>query len=343
MSTSRRAPSGRVTISDIAERAGVSIGAVSFALNGRKGVSEETRERVLRVADELGWAPSNAARSLAEAKTETFGLVLARDPHNLGVESFYMEFFAGLEIELSKRGYSLLLQVVPTVDDQLATLTTWRRTRRVDGVILTDLVDDDPRVAAMAGMPTVVVGDPSVAAGLTSVWTDDAASMREAVRHLAGLGHRRIGRVAGLTELTHTRIRDDAFTDEMAELGLEPSVFRTDYTPEAGARATRDALAASARPTALIYDNDVMAVAGLTVAMEAGMSVPADLSIVAWDDSVLCEHTFPKLTALSHDVVAFGSHVARRLFDVVEGAEPATFLDSTPQLRARGSSAAPTG
>ena len=102
MSTSRRAPSGRVTISDIAERAGVSIGAVSFALNGRKGVSDETRERVLRVADELGWAPSNAARALAEARTETFGLVLARDPHNLGVESFYMEFFAGLEIELSK-------------------------------------------------------------------------------------------------------------------------------------------------------------------------------------------------------------------------------------------------
>ena len=75
MSTSRRGATGRVTISDIAERAGVSIGAVSFALNGRKGVSEETRARVLRVADELGWAPSTAARSLAEAKTETFGLV----------------------------------------------------------------------------------------------------------------------------------------------------------------------------------------------------------------------------------------------------------------------------
>lgn len=340
MSTSRRT-SGRVTISDIAERAGVSIGAVSFALNGRKGVSEETRARVIRVADELGWAPSNAARSLAEAKTETFGIVLARDPHNLGVESFYMEFFAGLEIELSKRGYGLLLQVVPTPDDALATLRKWVRTRRVDGVVLTDLVRDDPRVALVAssGLPVVAVGDPSVAPGLTSVWTDDAAPMREAVRHLAELGHRRITRISGLDDLAHTRIRDDAFRDETARRGIESHVLATDYTPEQGARATREALTASERPTALVYDNDITAVAGLAVAMELGLRIPSDLSVVAWDDSVLCEHTFPKLTALSHDVVAFGSHVARRLFDVVAGAEPAAFLDSTPSLVIRASTA----
>ncbi|QNO37352.1 LacI family DNA-binding transcriptional regulator [Protaetiibacter sp. SSC-01] len=336
---SERRSGGRVTISDIAERAGVSIGAVSFALNGRKGVSDETRARILRVADELGWAPSTAARSLAEAKTETFGLVLARDPHNLGVESFYMEFFAGLEIELSKRGYSLLLQVVGSTDDALETLRKWHRTRRVDGVVLTDLTVDDPRAAfaAEAGLPAVVVGDPSVAGGLTSVWTDDAASMREAVRHLAGLGHRRIARVAGLEALAHTRIRDDAFLDETRALGIEPTVLRTDYTPVLGERVTREALAASEPPTAFIYDNDVMAVAGLTVAMELGLGVPSEVSIVAWDDSVLCEHTLPKLTALSHDVVAFGSHVARRLFDVVAGTTPAAFLDSAPALVIRGS------
>lgn len=76
---------GRVTISDIADRAGVSIGAVSFALNGRPGVSEETRARVLEVADEMGWAPSNAARALAEASSDTVGLVLARDPNTMAL------------------------------------------------------------------------------------------------------------------------------------------------------------------------------------------------------------------------------------------------------------------
>ncbi|MFT4285450.1 MAG: LacI family DNA-binding transcriptional regulator [Protaetiibacter sp.] len=340
MSTPRRS-GGRVTISDIAERAGVSIGAVSFALNGRKGVSEATRARILRVADELGWAPSTAARSLAEAKTETFGLVLARDPHTLGVESFYMEFFAGLEIELSKRGYSLLLQVVGTTDDALETLRKWHRTRRVDGVVLTDLTVHDQRAAfaASVGMPAVVVGDPGVGAGLTTVWTDDATPMREAVRHLAGLGHRRIAHVGGLAALAHTRIRDEAFADETTRLGVDAVQLSTDYTPEQGERVTREALTRADPPTAFVYDNDVMAVAGLTVAMELGLGVPTDVSMIAWDDSVLCEHTLPKLTALSHDVIAFGAHVARRLFDVVEGAEPTDFLDSSPALVIRGSTA----
>jgi DNA-binding LacI/PurR family transcriptional regulator len=339
-------PVRRVTINDIAARAGVSIGAVSFALNGRKGVSAATRERVLNVADELGWAPTSAARSLAEAKSNTFGLVLARDPRNLGVESFYMQFLSGLEIELSRRGYSLLLQVVPTPEEELETLTRWRNTRRVDGCWLVDVTVDDPRIALALkpnALPTVVVGDPSVAGGLTAVWTDDDASMREAVRHLAALGHRRIGRIAGFGQLIHTRIRNDAFVDETGKFDVEGVLLRTDYTPEAGARVTREALTSEHPPTALIYDNDIMAVAGLTVAMELGLRVPADLSIVAWDDSVLCEHTFPKLTALSHDVVGFGSHVARRLFDLIDGAVPASFLDSTPNLQARGSTGpAPT-
>lgn len=341
----RRSATGRVTISDIADRAGVSIGAVSFALNGRKGVSEETRERVIRVADELGWAPASAAKSLAGAKTETFGLVLARDARNLGVESFYMQFLAGMEAELAQRSYGLLLQVVPTVEEELNTIRKWRNARRVDGVVLVDVRVDDPRVDFLAHsdfIPTVVVGDPGVAGGLTNVWTDDAASMREAVQHLAALGHRRIARVSGLDYFAHTRIRDEAFVEEATLLGIEAEILRTDYAPESGARVTRQSLLSANRPTAFIYDNDVMAVAGLSVAMELGLSVPDDVSVIAWDDSVLCEHTFPKLTALSHDVVAFGEHVARRLFNVVGGAEVGSFLDSTPRLRVRGSTGRPT-
>ncbi len=340
MSPRQRPTDRRVTISDIAARAGVSIGAVSFALNGRKGVSDETRARVQRVADELGWAPSTAARSLAKDTTNTIGLVLARDPRTLGVESFYMRVIAGMETELARRGSGLLLQVVGSPADELTTLTGWHSTHRVDGVLFVDLADSDPRIPLAEGgrlPPAVVIGDPSVAGGLTSVWTDDATSMREAVEHLAQLGHRRIGRVAGLETFAHTRIRDVAFRDEMSRLRLEPRLVRTDYTLESGARETRAALRAADAPTALIYDNDLMAVAGLGVVMEMGLRVPDDVSIIAWDDSVLCEHTFPSLTALSHDVVAFGAHSVRRLFDVLDGANPGAFLDSTPRLVARGS------
>ncbi|WP_309066101.1 LacI family DNA-binding transcriptional regulator [Microbacterium sp.] len=334
------ASSRRVTVNDIAARAGVSIAAVSFALNGRKGVSEATRQRVLSVADELGWAPAQAARSLAGASNDVFGLVLARDPNNLGVESFYMQFLSGLEKELSMRSYGLLLQVVPSAEQELATIKKWRNARQVDGVILVDLQVDDPRVRLSrkpGALPAVVVGDPGVADGLTSVWTDDATSIREAVRHLAELGHRRIAYVSGIATLAHTRIRMAAFEDETVRLGAAGMIFGTDFTMQSGAQATREALELAEPPTAFIYDNDVMAVAGLTVATERGRSVPDDVSIIAWDDSVLCEHTLPRLTALSHDVIAFGAHVGRRLFDLVDGAEPGAFLDSTPQLRLRAS------
>lgn len=339
MSATKRG-SRRVTISDIAARSGVSIGAVSFALNGRKGVSEKTRQRVLEVADELGWAPASAARSLAGASADTIGMVLARDPANFGVESFYMRFLAGVESVLSEHSVGLLLQVVPSADREPATIDKWRKTRQVDGILLVDLTIDDPRVALSAqpgALPAVVVGDPSVASGLTSVWTDDATAMREAVAQLAQLGHRRIAHVCGLASLAHTRIRSEAFVAAMAERGLDAIVARTDYTMQAGADVTRDALQGPNPPTAFIYDNDVMAVAGLSVATELGVSVPDAVSMIAWDDSVLCEHTLPPLTALSHDIVAFGAHVARRLFDVIAGAEPAAFLDSTPTLHPRGS------
>ncbi|WP_255368526.1 LacI family DNA-binding transcriptional regulator [Agromyces sp. CF514] len=342
----RRDSQRRVTIKDIAERAGVSIGAVSFALNGRDGVSEATRERVRQVADELGWAPSTAARSLAVSSTETIGLVLARDPDTLGVETFYMRFIAGMESELAKRGYALLLQLVPTPEAGLAAIAKWRATRRVDGLLLVDLEPDDPRVSLLAdgdALPTVVVGDAEVAAGLTSVSTDDDLAMRRAVRFLAGLGHARIARVAGLGRFAHTAVREIAFLDETERLGVAASVARTDYLPESGRVATRALLESPDRPTAIIYDNDVMAVTGLSVAMELGMSVPGDVSIVAWDDSVLCEHTYPQLTALRRDVVGFGAHVVRRLLDLIDGAERGAYLDETPHLVVRGSTGpAPT-
>ncbi|GAA1989810.1 LacI family DNA-binding transcriptional regulator [Isoptericola halotolerans] len=330
----------RITIADIADRAGVSTGAVSYALNDRPGVSAATRERILAIAAEMGWQPSQAARSLSGAKAETVGLILARAPETLGFESFYMQFVAGIEQVLSERSYGLLLQVVPDVAAEIAAHRRWRAARRVDGVVVVDPRQDDPRLPLLNGpdaLPAVVVGDPALAGGVTAVWTDDGSALRECVRYLDGLGHRRIGRVTGTEEFGHTHIRDLAFFDESRARGLEPRVARADFTPEAGAAATRTLLTSPDPVTAVVFDNDVMALAGLGVAHGLGIRVPQELSLVAWDDSPLCEAAFPQLTALSHDVTRYGAHVARRLFDRMEGAPYGSFLDATPELRVRGS------
>jgi DNA-binding LacI/PurR family transcriptional regulator len=115
----------------------------------------------------------------------------------------------------------------------------------------------------------------------------------------------------------------------------------TDYTGEEGARITRRLLSSPQRPTAVIYDNDVMAIAGMSVAQEMGLSVPGDLSIVAWDDSPLCQLTHPPLTALSRDIPAYGAHAARHLLAAITGDAVAGYQDETAHLSPRGSTAPP--
>lgn len=333
----------RVTINDIAERAGVSKGAVSYALNGRPGVSDQTRDKILETARELGWAPNRTARMLSGSRTETFGLILARDPRILGAEPFYMMFIAGLQAELSRRGYALLLQLTATPAEELELYARWWSERRVDASVIVDVQVDDPRVATLRtlGLPAVFVGDPSQTGGFTTVWTDDAAAMTAAVRWLVELGHRRIGRVAGMPEFSHTQIRDRSFEEAVAAENVCGTIVHADYSDAAGRRATRELWSLPERPTAVLYDNDLMAVAGLSAFSELGVEVPTEVSLLAWDDSDLCTITHPQLSALHHDVMAFGGHVGRRLFDLLAGVEPAAHPDSTPVLTKRESTAPP--
>lgn len=333
----------RVTIREIARRSGVSKGAVSYALNGQPGVSAATRARVLQVAAELNWVPNSAARMLSGARTDTFGLVLARDATTLGYEPFYMEFIAGIESVLADRSYGLLLQVVPDVATELATYRKWTSERRVDAVIVVDVRLDDVRIPALEqlDMPAVVVGDPSLAGALTSVWTDDASAVRQVVGTLTELGHRRLGRVAGLGDLGHVGIRDAAFADAAAAAGLHLRTVHADFSGDGGAAATLALLAEDPAPTAVVFDNDLMAVAGLSAITGSGRRVPDDVTLVAWDDSTLCRITHPPLTAMGYDVVAYGAAVAQRLFGHLAGEEPGAVLAATPALRVRGSSGPP--
>ncbi len=341
---SRPVAGARVTIRDVAARAGVSSAAVSLALNQRPGVSEQTRARILQVARELGWTPNTAAQSLSGNQTHTVGLVLARPARLLGHEPFYMDFIAGLESVLLQERYALLLRLAGSVEEEITVHREWWQGRRVDGSLLVDLRVDDPRIAALGriGLPAVAVGDPSLAGGFPAVWTDDATAVGEALRYLAALGHRRIARVGGPASLGHSAIRSRAFLESARALGLDEAVILTaDFSGDDGSRATRSLLTSAVRPTAIVYDNDIMAVAGLGVATEMGLTVPQDLSLLAWDDSQLCELVRPKLSAMSHDVYRFGALVAQRLFDVIRTGAAVSEPAPAPVLVPRESTAPP--
>ncbi|MFC5831564.1 LacI family DNA-binding transcriptional regulator [Nonomuraea insulae] len=335
---------GKVTIAEVAQRAGVSKGSVSLAMNDKPGVSAATRQKVFEAARELGWLPNQAARSLSStsARVDNVGLVIARPARFLGLEPFYMEFISGIESVLAGRSYSLLLRLVRDVGEEIDVLDGWGRSKQISGSIMVDFTLDDPRIPAAGALrpPTIAVGHPDLTGGLPSVWTDDGTAVTEAVRYLAALGHRRLARVGGPATLGHSAIRSEAFARAVADLNLEPGrVLPTDFSGEQGARATRALLSSAQRPTAILYDNDIMAVAGLSVATEMGVSVPAELSLLAWDDSQLCRLTHPPLSAMSHDVFAFGAEVARRLMDLIDHGEAEVGPAPTPVLVPRGTTA----
>ncbi|MFJ3837587.1 LacI family DNA-binding transcriptional regulator [Streptomyces sp. NPDC090054] len=179
---------------------------------------------------------------------------------------------------------------------------------------------------------------------LSAVRADDARAMADVLGHLHALGHRRIAHVAGLPGLAHTARRVSSLRAEALRLGLagdQVESVTTDYSDTEGAAATRRLLARPRPPTALVYDNDVMAVAGSAVAAELGVAVPGRLSIVAWDDSALCRVTHPRLTALVRDTAGFGRLAAEELLAVLGGSAPRVRESELPRLEPRESTAPP--
>ena len=239
----------QTTMADIARLAGVSTSAVSLALNGRTGVSPDTRERITKIAEELGWYPNVAARALTGRPVAAIGIVLSRPARFLGVEPFFMSFLAGLEAQFSKVGSSLLMHIAESSAEEIATYRRWASERRVDGLVLMDLRVNDPRpeVTRDLGLPTVVVGHPRYAAGLPAVWTDDAEAVRAAVTRLTELGHTVLARVSERSDLAHTRIRTEAFLHACADAGLPtPYIVEADASGDSGRQLTRELLGAPA-------------------------------------------------------------------------------------------------
>jgi DNA-binding LacI/PurR family transcriptional regulator len=315
-----------VVIDDVAARAGVSKSAVSFVFNNRSGVSASARERILRAADELGWRPNARARALSRSRTQAVGLVIRRDPELLSTDPFFPQFMAGVEIGLTAHDYSLVLQVVGDEESERAAYRRFADASRVDGVFLTDvrIGDTRPREIAELGLCAVIIApedaepDEGVAIGM-----NDSDGVRRAVHHLHSLGHRRIAHVMGTPMYVHTEARRRAWSDALVDLGLPIGpVVAADFTGASGARATHELLDLAEPPTAIVYGNDLMAIAGISAATDRGVRVPEDLSVVGFDDIPLAPYARPPLTTVRQNVVAWGNAAAQTLVAQVEGREP---------------------
>ncbi len=326
----------RITISDLAAAAGVSKSSASAALNNKPGVSEQTRERVLALALEMGWSPSYAAQSLSSSRAGAIGLIISRSLGALSQGPFFMQFIEGIESVISPHNVALMLHVVDSVESEISAYEKWASQRRVDGVIIASATANDPRISAVERLQLPAVWGSGRYAG---VGQDEgsASGVAQAFRYLARLGHTRIARVGGNPEFPPVQGRNHEFIALMEQAGFTPIIVDTDSSGLAGARAARALLLSPNPPTAIIFDGDLMAVAGLAVAAEMGVRVPEDLSILSWDDSALCEVTFPTLSAVRGSNTSYGALQAEQLLSLIAGEDARPLHLPEPVLVPRGS------
>jgi LacI family repressor for deo operon, udp, cdd, tsx, nupC, and nupG len=332
------------TITDVARAAGVSKAAVSFALNDRPGVAAETRERILAVARELGWTPSLRGRALSVSRSLAVGLVIARTPETLGADPFFGAFIAGIETVLSGRGYALMLQVVSDEESEHKSYRQLAANGRVDGIFLTDMRIDDlrPQLLDDLGLPTVVIGPAPGDSPWSAVHIDDQPGIAAAVEHLVALGHRNIAHVSGPTELVHSVSRRTAWAKAISDAGLPPGPCITaDFSAQGGADATTALLGLDEPPTAIVYANDLMAVAGMSTAISLGVEVPGQLSVTGFDDAPLSAYIQPALTTVRTDIVGWGRAAAEQLLAVIDREAGREINLPAPEFVIRASTAPP--
>ncbi len=313
----KKKATAHVTIHEMARRLGISAASVSYALNGRAGVGEATRERVLALARELDWHPSSSARALSRSRTDTIGMVLRRDPELLGQEPYYMSLLSGVESVLSDAGQSLMLRMVGTAPGRdLDVYRQWSAERRVDGVIVLDRLVEDPRPTLLRslGMPFVMHGmriDPVTSREVVEDLVNDA---RVLVDHLVELGHTDIVDVTGPLNLAHEVERQAAVAAQAAVRGIQVTFVEGDYTRAGAQRLAAERLPGWPEATAVISSNDVMALGILRSLIVAGRP---DVALVSWDDSMLCDISVPSITALARHPDIQGQRSARLLLRAV--------------------------
>jgi LacI family transcriptional regulator len=330
------------TIKEVAERAQVSVSTVSRVLNDYPFVSDAARTRVTDAMRALDYRPDMAARSMRTGTTRAVGFVVSDITNPV-----FAAIAKGADSMLHPHGYSLVLANSGGDAEHEAELVAALRQRRVDGLIAAVADERSPGLAERLGsVPACVLFDREVGgSGADAVCSDHAAGMRQALDHLAALGHGRVGLIAGQQGQLGSRARVAAYRDIGAGLGLDGDrrlVVTGRLSRETGYAAVRELLGLREPPTALIAGNNQLTVGALEALRELGAGIPRDVSLVACDDIDLARMHDPPLDVIHRDPEQHGRAAAelllRRLDD--PGAPPRRVLLSTAFVR-RGSSDVP--
>jgi DNA-binding LacI/PurR family transcriptional regulator len=308
----------RVTAAEVARRAGVSQPTVSLILtrNPKARVAPETRERVLRIAEEIGYRPNRLAQALVARRSFAIGVIVP------GFDNpFYASVLSGAEKVAAEAGYAVLLGEVGALDavQHLRAL----RDRQIDGVIIAGIAADTLPSAELDDLNVVLVNQPS--ARFASVGGDSEKAGRMAAAHLLGFGHRRLAYLGPATSIPAFRLRERGFVQALRAAGAAlPSewVVRADASISGGLIGMRSLLALRERPTAVFCANDLVALGAHKACGAAGVSLPRDLSLMGCDDIEMGTLVSPELSTILLPQRELGARAVRLLLRQLEGTAP---------------------
>ena len=316
-----------VTIKDVAQRAGVSIATVSYALNESAPVSEATRARVLAATKELGYRPSVIARSLRAQESRIIGYSW----HQLPPDHWHPildRFLHSMAEAAEAQGYHILTFTSSPGSEAWQPYEKLMLTGRVDGFIVSNTDRDDARIRHLldSGFPFVAFGRANEEWDFPYVDVDGAAGIRQAVEHLLALGHRRIGLIAWPETSLTGQYRYQGYVAALHAAGISPDparVVRTEHAEASGRQAMRTLLnlPPDRRPTAVVALSDLMAIGGINAIYEAGLQPGHDVAVVGFDDVPMAQYLQPPLTTLRQPIAEVGEQAVNMLLQLIRGEE----------------------
>jgi len=310
-------PLATMRLKDVAKEAGVSTATVSHVINNTKFVTEETRSKVLRAIEKCNYYPNVHARALASGRSNIIGLLIS-DITN----PFFPELVKSIESSVYERGYNLIL-VNTNYDAERASEYVRRMIElKVAGVALMTAELDPPLLDELVRKQVRVVFNDLGMAGehMSNIVLDYAVGIEEAVNHLVSLGHRKIAHIAGSSSIRSGVIRREAFLASMARHvpNETPAIYEGDFKFESGRRAATEILDSGSLPTAVVVANDLMALGAMEEFQAAGLHVPADISIVGFDDIAFAALSSPPLTTVCSPRAEIGRRAIEALAMTIE-------------------------
>ncbi|MYL18657.1 substrate-binding domain-containing protein [Halobacillus litoralis] len=330
------------TIKDIARTAGVSVTTVSRALNGYSDVSEKTRKKIKKIAEELEYSPNSLARSLVMNQTKTIGLLVSGITREGSKDNIVYEVLTGINEYCGQVEYDLVLFNTNTSKQKQKSYTQLCRERRVDGVIIQGIKTEDPYLMEVveSDIPCVLVDIPIEGESVGYVSSDNIKGAFDAVTHLIERNHRKIAMVNGHEQAFVSQERLKGFRQGMIDNGLdirEEWIVNGHFEEERAEEAAFQLLSEYEDITAVVCASDLMALGVMRAARRIGKRIPEDLSVTGYDDIILASYVTPALTTVGQDTFEIGSSAAALLINMLEGKTQNRHMSVGHQLEIRQS------